>query len=111
MLTKRRRDTSIVAKSHCRVSVRGFSIEHTLFPYGELGSGLVMLQSFVSECSESLLHDVSPALDSFASSVNQRKIALVNQLYNLIENFPLAKDVSQSFRHLFTIKFITSNFL
>ena len=57
MLTKRRRDTSIVAKSHCRVSVRGFSIEHTLFPYGELGSGLVMLRSFVSECSESLLHD------------------------------------------------------
>ena len=58
MLTKRRRDTSIVAKSHCRVSVRGFSIEHTLFPYGELGSGLVILRSFVSECSESLLHDV-----------------------------------------------------
>ena len=58
MLTKRRRDTSIVAKSHCRVSVRGFSIEHTLFPYGELGSWLVMLRSFVSECSESLLHDV-----------------------------------------------------
>lgn len=58
MLTKRRRDTSIVAKSHCRVSVRGFSIEHTLFPYGELGSGLVMLRSFVSECSESFLHDV-----------------------------------------------------
>ena len=58
MLTKRRRDTSIVAKFHCRVSVRGFSIEHTLFPYGELGSGLVMLRSFVSECSESLLHDV-----------------------------------------------------
>ena len=58
MLTKRRRDISIVAKSHCRVSVRGFSIEHTLFPYGELGSGLVMLRSFVSECSESLLNDV-----------------------------------------------------
>lgn len=58
MLTKRRRDTSIVAKSHCRVSVRGFSIEHTLFSYGELGSGLVMLRSFVSERSESLLHDV-----------------------------------------------------
>lgn len=46
MLTKRRRDTSIVAKSHCRVSVSGFSIEHTLFPYGELGIGLVMLRSF-----------------------------------------------------------------
>lgn len=58
MLTKRRRDTSIVAKSHCRVSVRGFSIEHTLFSYGELGSGLVMLRSIVSEYSESLLHDV-----------------------------------------------------
>ena len=58
MLTKRRRGTSIVAKSHCRVSVRGFYIEHTLFPYGELGSGLVMLRSFVSECSESLLHNV-----------------------------------------------------
>lgn len=58
MLTKRRRDTSIVAKSHCRVSVRGFSIQHTLFPYGELGSGLVMLRSIVSEYSESLLHDV-----------------------------------------------------
>lgn len=58
MLTKKRRDTSIVAKSHRRVSVRGFSIEHTLFPYGELGSGLVMLRSFVSECSESLLHNV-----------------------------------------------------
>ena len=53
-----------------------------------------MLRSFVSECSESLLHDVSPALDSFASSVDHSKIALVNQLYNLIENFPLAKDVS-----------------
>ena len=51
MLTKRRRDISFVAKSHCRVSVRGFSIEHTLFPYGELGSGLVMLRSFVSECT------------------------------------------------------------
>ena len=41
MLTKRRRDTIIVAKSHCRVSIRGFSIQHTVFPYGELGSVLV----------------------------------------------------------------------
>ena len=59
MLTKRRRDTIIVAKSHCRVSIRGFSIQHTVFPYGELGSVHVsMHRSFVSECSESLLHDV-----------------------------------------------------
>ena len=51
MLTKRRRDTSIVAKSHCRVSVRGFSIEDSRFPYGELGSVLV--------CSEVLFLNVA----------------------------------------------------
>lgn len=51
MLTKRRRDTIIVAKSHCRVSVRGFSIQHTVFPYGELGSVLV--------CSEVLFLNVA----------------------------------------------------
>ena len=51
MLTKRRRDTSIVAKSHCRVSVGGFSIQHTVFPYGELGSVLI--------CSEVLFVNVA----------------------------------------------------
>lgn len=60
MLTKRRRDKIIVAKSHCRVSVRGFSIEDSLFPYGELGSVLV--------CSEVLFLNVASHYFMMSSS-------------------------------------------